>query len=120
MRGTKTGLTVNNISACNFMNLIDKSEAVYRNKCRREMTNHSIKKRITKKDIIREIRSRYSEAICKIEKTALGRGVIHIECNHGNCDRIGQFVFRTFPEQVHTYFSCHIFRKGRLTIYFKR
>lgn len=75
---------------------------------------------MTKKQIIHEIRSRYPEAVCTIEKTALGKGVIQVECNHGNCDRIGQFMLQSFHKWVYTYFACHIFRKGHLSIYFKR
>lgn len=77
-------------------------------------------KRITKEHIVREIRSRYPEAMCRIEKTALGKGVIQVECNHGSCERIGQFCLQYFGRQVHTYFACHLFRKGHLSIYFKR
>ena len=75
--------------------------------------------RITKKHIVKEIKSRY-KATCSIEKTALGKGVIYVECNHGDCDRIGQFMLQSFSKQVYTYFTCHVFRKGRLSIYFKR
>ena len=76
--------------------------------------------RITKKHIVKEIRSRYPDALCDIDKTAGGKGVIRIKCNHGSCERIGQFVLQYFPKQVQTYFVCHIFRKGSLSIYFKR
>lgn len=41
-----------------------------------------------------------------------------IECNHGDCDVIGQFALRGFSN-VQTYFACHLFKRGRLTIYFK-
>lgn len=75
---------------------------------------------MTKKQIVKEIRSRYPTARCKIGKTALGKGLIEVtECWHGDCERIGQFVLRTFP-QVFTYDVCHVFRKGQLSIYFKR
>ena len=75
---------------------------------------------MTKKAIVQEIKSRYKVFAVNIEKTALGKGVIHLECNHGDCERIGQFVFRSWPKQIFTYFACHIFRKGTLSIYFKR
>ena len=75
---------------------------------------------MTKKQIVKEIRSRYPTARCEIGKTALGKGLIEVtECWHGDCERIGQFVLRSFP-QVYTYFACHIFRKGSVAIYFKR
>jgi len=76
--------------------------------------------RITKKHIVKEINKRYRNAFCSIEKTALGKGVIQVECNHGDCERIGQFMLQSFGKQVYTYFACHIFKKGRLSIYFKR
>ena len=76
--------------------------------------------RVYKKDIVREIRQRYPKARCEIGKTALGKGVIEIECWHSECDRIGRFVLKTWPKQVYTYFACHVFRKGRLSIFFKR
>lgn len=75
---------------------------------------------MSKKEIIRMINQRYNKAYCTIGKTALGKGVIHVECNHGDCERIGQFMLQYFSKQVYTYFACHIFRRGRLSIYFKR
>lgn len=77
-------------------------------------------KRVTKQDILREIKSRYKVTNTQIDKTWLGKGVIHLECNHGEANRIGQFCLQYFGKQVHTYFACHIFRKGSLSIYFKR
>jgi len=77
-------------------------------------------KRITKKHILREIRLRYPKATGTIGKTALGKGVINLECNHGEADRIGQFCLQYFGSQVYTYFACHIFRRAHLTIYSKR
>jgi hypothetical protein len=75
---------------------------------------------MTKKQIVKEIQSRYPTTRCEIGKSALGKGIIEVtECWHSDCERIGQFVLRTFP-QVYTYFACHYFRKGRLTIHFKR
>jgi len=76
--------------------------------------------RVTKKHILSEIRSHYRIFSSEIGKTALGKGQIHLECWHGDCERIGQFVLRTFSKQVYTYFACHEFRKGTLSIYFKR
>lgn len=76
--------------------------------------------RITKDLIIREIRCRFPKVVCEVEKTALGKGVIQVECYHGDCERIGQYVLRNFPKQIQTYFACHIFKRGRLSIYFKR
>jgi len=76
--------------------------------------------KITKRHIVNEIRIRYPRAYCVIEKTALGKGVIQIECNHLDCERIGQFVLQYFSKQIYTYFACHVFRRGRLSIFFKR
>ena len=76
--------------------------------------------RITKKHIIEEIKKRYKVWNVKISKTGLGKGQIHLECNHGDVGRIGQFVLRSFPKQIFTYFGCNNFRYGRLAIYFKR
>lgn len=77
-------------------------------------------KRITKQHIVEEIRKRYKVLDVQIGKQACGKGQIHLDCNHGDCERIGQFVLSWFPKQVFTYFACHGFRKGRLSIYFKR
>ena len=79
-----------------------------------------IKLRITKEHIVTEIRRRYKVQDVEISKTALGKGQIHLTCNHGDCQRIGQFVLQYFPKQVFTYFAYNGFRKGRLSIYFKR
>lgn len=76
--------------------------------------------RITKKHILKEITSRYRIFESDIRKTAAGKGEIYLECNHGDANRIGQFVLQYFPKQVYTYFACHIFRKAHLSIYFKR
>jgi hypothetical protein len=104
------------------MNAIDQSEAAHRGKCRHEMTELAkVKKpRVTKKDIVREIRLRHKTWNLEVNKTFLGKGQILLECNHGDCERIGQFVLQYFPKQVYTYFACHIFRRGHLAIYFKR
>lgn len=75
---------------------------------------------MTKKAIINEIRKRYKAWPATIGKTALGKGVINLECNHGDAERIGQFCLRSFGQQVYTYFACHVFRKAHLAIYFKR
>jgi len=75
---------------------------------------------MTKKAIVQEIRKRYKVWDVRISKTALGKGQIHLVCNHGDCNRIGQFVLSWFPKQVFTYFACHAFRKGSLSIHFKR
>ncbi len=76
--------------------------------------------RITKDHILSEIKKRYPVFNATIGKTALGKGVINLECNHGQADRIGQFMLQFFHKQVYTYFACHIFRKAHLAIYFKR
>ncbi len=77
--------------------------------------------RVTKKDIVHEIQCRWPHVRCTLGKTALGRGVIGItNCWHGECERIGQFVFRTFSKQIYTYTVCHIFKKGTVAIFFKR
>jgi hypothetical protein len=75
---------------------------------------------MTKKEIVKEILIRYPAAVCKIEKTALGKGVIYVECWHGDAERIGQFVSGHYPDQIQTYFACGEFRKAHLSIYFKR
>jgi len=75
---------------------------------------------MTKKAIIQEIKSHWSTAQCVIEKTALGKGIIQVRCWHGDCERIGQFMMRSFGNVIQTYFACHEFKKGHLAIYFKR
>lgn len=76
-------------------------------------------KKIAEK-IIEEIRKRYKVLSVEISKQASGKGQILLECNHGDCERIGQYAFRCHGEDVETYFPCHIFRKGRLSIYLKK
>ncbi len=76
--------------------------------------------RITKRMIVKDLQSHWKNAQCEIGKTALGKGVIHVTgCWHGDCERIGQYVFRTYPKQIFTYFACHEFKKGSVSIYFK-
>ena len=75
---------------------------------------------MTKKAILKEITNRYKVYTATIGKTALGKGVINLECNFGDANRIGQLCLQYFHKQVFTYFVCNIFRKAHLAIYFKR
>ena len=72
------------------------------------------------KDILTDICRHFNNTRGTLEKTALNKRVIHLECDHGKAQNIGQYAVRQFPKQIHTYFACHIFRKARLSIYFKR
>ena len=72
---------------------------------------------MTTEEIAREIEKRWN-VVCVTGLTAFGKDVISIEnCNHKDCDRIGQFAMRNFPKQVCTYTACHLFRKGRVNIF---
>lgn len=75
---------------------------------------------MSKEEIVKEIRSRHPTAYCIIGTTALGKGVIQVDCSHGDCERIGQWALKCHGDQVETYFPCHIFKRGHLSIYFKR
>ena len=68
-------------------------------------------------NIITEILSKFHGVTCEADKTALGKGLIRVTCFHGDCDRIGRLAMHSFPEDVHTFYSCHEFRKGRVAIY---
>lgn len=67
--------------------------------------------------MLNEIKSRYK--VSEIPDCQGLKDRLHIECNHGDCEKIGQFALRGFSN-VQTYFACHLFKKGRLTIYFKK
>jgi len=71
---------------------------------------------MTKTQIAKEIAAKFHGVQCEVDKTALGKGLIRVTCFHGDCDRIGRFAMSVFP-QVHTFYSCHEFRKGRVSIY---
>jgi len=75
---------------------------------------------MTKKEILRSIVAHFPRTRGKVEKTALGKGVIQIRTDHGKANRIGQFAMTNWPKQIETYFACHIFKQAHLAIYFKR
>ena len=45
---------------------------------------------------------------------------LDIECNHTACEQIGQYALRSYGGWVQTYFACHDFKRGHLSIYFKK
>jgi hypothetical protein len=66
--------------------------------------------------IYTEIHSRFNK-VTKLDPLLPNR--ITMECHHGDCERIGQFVLRSF-RGIQTYFACHTFKRGRLTIFFNK
>ena len=79
-------------------------------------------KRISKKqaEVIRQdILAHFRKVEANLDFVISQKGKIAINCNHGDCDRIGQYCLRTYPKQVYTYYAYHGFRRGALSIFFK-
>lgn len=72
----------------------------------------------TAETVLKSILAHFDRTSGTVERTALGKLQLSIETDHGKADRIGQYALRGF-KSVHTYFACHVFRKARLSIYFK-
>jgi len=78
-------------------------------------------KRITKADILKDILAHFPRTSGYVVPCAGNKAekYISLETDHGKADRIGQYALRVYGKQVFTYYACHIFRKARLSIYFK-
>lgn len=74
---------------------------------------------MTKENILKDILAHFNRTTGEVAQIGNGKPYIHLETDHGKCEKIGQYAMSKFSKEVYTYFACHIFRKGTLSIYFK-
>ena len=74
---------------------------------------------MTKTEILEDIKAHFPGLNIKLAQIGETPEYLAVECFHGKADSLGQFALRSYKE-VQTYFACHIFRKARLSIYFKK